>query len=76
MNKNIVSKDETKVTKISTMNEGMVTKDDISPVIVEPESKLCEMEKIRERNIAERKNLFKSLGLDKLKEASKPVSKK
>ena len=50
----------------------------IKPVMMEPEpeSKLCEYEKLRERNIQERNNLLEKLKIDKLKEALKvkPVS--
>ena len=60
------------------VNVDVVSMDDINPIIEEPQtsSKLSEYEKIRERNITERTNLFKKLKLDELKEASKPVSKK
>ena len=67
-----------KAKKISNEEVNVVSVDDITPIIEEPQtkSKLSEYELIRERNITERKKLFKSLGFDKLKEASKPVSKK
>ena len=60
------------------VNVDVVSMDDINPIIEEPQtsSKLSEYEKIRERNIAERTNLFKKLKLDELKEASKPITKK
>ena len=59
------------------VNVDVVSMDDINPIIEEPQtsSKLSEYEKIRERNIAERTNLFKKLKLDELKEASKPFKK-
>ena len=57
------------------VNVVVASMDDINPLIEEPQtsSKLSEYEKIRERNITERINLFKKLKLDELKEASKPI---
>ena len=68
-----------KARKNSKMIVDVVSMDDINPIIEEPQpsSKLSEYEQIREKNIAERTNLFKKLKLDQLKkEASKPITKK
>ena len=67
-----------KARKNFKINVDLVSMDDINPIIEEPQTsfKMSAYEKIRERNIAERTNLFKKLKLDELKEASKPIAKK
>ena len=69
-NQNVIPK---KVTKTESAKKTVVSKDDISPVIMdaEPKSKLCYNEKLRERNIQERNNLFKKLKIDQMKEVLK-----
>ena len=49
------------------LKESKVSKKDISPVVVE--SKLCEYEVIRQKNIMERERLFQELKIAQMKVA-------